>query len=262
MDVNITLPHRITDVKNIMVRNAEIPLSFYNISSSIGNNNFTIIDEYDNAYGVIIPDGFYTMETLSTVMNQEISNAMNVDNDIEFTPDLSFSYISTSLRSKFTAINAALYTLVFVSPNSNTSFKNTLGWLLGFRSPSDMVFANDPVTLGVLTSPCVYNIHQSKYLYLVIDEFSKGNQNSFICPQYDSLIRKNIIAKIAVHHTGYGFGDILSVNNFNGLLLTDKRSYTGKVDLQKFNIQLIDETGLPINLNGSDFSFCIEVEHE
>jgi D-alanyl-D-alanine carboxypeptidase len=51
-------------------------------------------------------------------------------------------------------------------------------------------------------------------------------------------------------------------NQFNGTLLTDTRSYTGKTDLQKLNVQIVNEWGIPVNLNGLDFSFTIAVEHE
>ena len=34
----ITLPERITNVQSIMVCNAEIPLTYYNISTNLGNN--------------------------------------------------------------------------------------------------------------------------------------------------------------------------------------------------------------------------------
>ena len=59
----------------------------------------------------------------------------------------------------------------------------------------------------------------------------------------------------------FGFGTILPVNNFTGLL-SDTRSYTDKVDLLKLNVKLLNESGTVINLNGMDFSFCIEVMHE
>ena len=56
----------------------------------------------------------------------------------------------------------------------------------------------------------------------------------------------------------YGYGAILPATYYNGLLTTDTRSYTGKIDLQKFNVQLLNESGIPMMLNGHDFSFCLE----
>ena len=44
--------------------------------------------------------------------------------------------------------------------------------------------------------------------------------------------------------------------------MSDRREYQGKIDIQKLNIQLVTEWGVPINLNGLDFSFILDIEHE
>jgi len=62
--------------------------------------------------------------------------------------------------------------------------------------------------------------------------------------------------------TTYPFGSVLVANTLNGLLLSDTRNYNGKIDLQKVNIQLLTETGSPVDLNGNDFSFCVEATYE
>jgi hypothetical protein len=97
-----------------------------------------------------------------------------------------------------------------------------------------------------------------RYLYLAIDEFNKGNQNSFISPLSSSMINKNIIARITMDTIGHPYGSILPSNHGNGLLLSDNRCYTGKIDLQKLHVSLLNETGIPMMLNGNDFSFCLE----
>jgi hypothetical protein len=76
-----------------------------------------------------------------------------------------------------------------------------------------------------------------------------------------SFINKNIIARIATNFADFPYGSILTARK-NGLLVCDCREFTGKVNLQKLNVQLVNEYGYPVNLNGLDFSFCIEVEHE
>ena len=101
-----------------------------------------------------------------------------------------------------------------------------------------------------------------RYLYLVVDEYTRGNQNSFMAALTTSLVRKNILARIAMNKTTFPFGSFLPANNFNGYLLSDKRTYSGKVDIQKLSIQLVDDIGNPISLNGLDYSLCLEVEHE
>ena len=95
-----------------------------------------------------------------------------------------------------------------------------------------------------------------------MDEFSKNMQSSFIAPIYNAFVSKNIIARITLNPSVYKNGFILPANLLNGLLITDKRSYNGKVNLQKFQFQLLSETGDPVNMYGNDFSLCMEIEYE
>jgi hypothetical protein len=52
-----------------------------------------------------------------------------------------------------------------------------------------------------------------------------------------------------------GTFNILSQNNLS--LITTTRQYFGPVDIQKMNIQLLDEYGRVIDLNNMDYSFCL-----
>ena len=253
----ITLPQRVNDVKTIMVCNAELPLSYYNISVSFGNNAFQIIRKSDNlTKTIVIKDGNYDESSLTTLMNAELQR-------IGFT-DILFNI--TNHHSSFTTTNN--YTFHFAVKTSMTTsgssfntdfdkfnFKSKLGWLLGFRN---ITYIDD---ISVVSESFV-DLNGPRYLYLIVDEFNNGNQNSFISPLYSSFLNKNILAKISIDNKHYGFGSILTANNFNGYLLTDKRCYNGKVDLQRLKIQLVNELGIPINLNGLDFSFTLEIEYE
>ena len=98
--------------------------------------------------------------------------------------------------------------------------------------------------------------------YCAIEEFSKGTQNSFSSPLAFSVINKKIISKISLNTQLYPYGSIYPSNIKNGSLMTDKRTYIGKIDIQRLQIQLIGEDGSPLNLNGSDFSFGLEIEYE
>jgi hypothetical protein len=132
-----------------------------------------------------------------------------------------------------------------------------LGWILGFRNISYTVSAG-----STLFSESIIDLTGPRYLYLILDEFTNSNTQSFISPLPTSIINKNILAKITIDYAHYSFGQIITANPTNGLLITDNRSYNGKVNLQKLKIQLVNEYGNPINLNGLDFSFCLEIECE
>jgi hypothetical protein len=135
--------------------------------------------------------------------------------------------------------------------------KSKLGWLLGFRNITYTIGA------GVTQiSESLLDLTGPRYIYLVLDEFTNGNTNSFISPLPNSIINKNILAKITIDYSHFNFGEVISANFTNGLLIPDVRSYNGKINLQKLKIQLVNEYGLPIHLNGLDFSFCLEIVYE
>jgi hypothetical protein len=247
---NVTLPERINDVKSVMVCNAEIPMSFYNISATLGNNYFKIVT--GATYSVIqIPNGEYNITTLKTAINAAIYDKMFFAISLD---------IDSNNLSAFTS--NGFYTLVFdtdINGNDDAyQFKDKLGWLLGFRKRNYTIPAETTIY-----SENMVDLNTIRYLYLAVDEYTKGTQNSFLSPMQNSFLRsKTILAKITLNKKTFSFGDILPANNFNGYLLSDRRQYSGKVDIQKLNVQLIDDTGTPVDLNGMDFSFCLEVEHE
>jgi hypothetical protein len=225
----------------------EIPMSFYNISSSLGNNYFTITKNGTTST-ITIPDNNYTISTLKTA----VTNAL---------PGHDISYNYTGSNSEFIAGSGKTITINFDVTSTGGydkhNVKSKLGWILGFRNINYTV-----VHSGYTVSESFIDLNGPRYLYLALDEFNKGNQYSFISPLYTSLINKNIIARITMDTASHGYGTILPANLTNGLLVSDARSYTGKIDLLKLNLQLLDENGNNINLNGLDFSFCLAVEHE
>ena len=260
----ITIPERVCNVKSMKAVCAEIPISFYNISAALGNSFFKITDTVSASKIITIPDGQYsTTAQLVAAINAQIS--ANYYTGTTSSPNLTCVLNTTSIYTIFTALNSKVITLNFAvnsdGTNDKFNFKSKLGWLLGFRNPTYIVNATTQVTS--FQSEALIDINGPRYLYLAIDEFSKGNQSSFIPPLFSSLVNKNIIARIAIDKSNvHGFGQILPVNNYNGLLTSDLRNYTGKIDLMKLNVQLLNENGNAVNLNGMDFSFCLEIVHE
>ncbi len=129
---------------------------------------------------------------------------------------------------------------------------------MGFRTlTQEITAATSPVS-----SQASLDLNGPRYLYLAMEEYGKGNPNSFQSPMHSSQINKNILARITLDPTQYPYGSTLPANTYNGLLLSDIRTYSGKVDLQKLNVQILNEVGVPMALNGGEFSFCLEVAHE
>ena len=244
---NISLPERINEIKKLCVKNIEIPLSYYNISENLGNNYFKITVSGTSEV-IKVTDGHYSVSGLQTALATALSGK-----NISFT--LTENNKSTMVSSSGTT------TVNFDVDNYGNSdkynFKNKLGWLLGFRTTSYTV------ETSATTSEKLINVKGSNYLYLALEEYNKSSvQNSFSSPLFSSMVNKNILARVVIDHKNFTFGDVLVASAANGLLLTDVRNYTGKIDLQKLNVQLLNEKGIAMDLNGLDFSFCLEVQHE
>ena len=251
---NILLPERINEVKSIRVKSIEIPMTFHNISTALGNNAFKVTNSnYGNLAQVLtIPDGQYTASTLASQITSVITSATHMT-------DLSFTLVGN--QSKFYT-HGSTFTIEFDIDSyggmDRFNFNFKLGWILGYRKPKYVI---DTHTTNIVSEGCI-DVSSPRYLFLAIDEFNKGNQSSFVSPMATSLIHKNIIGRITLDNTAYPFGSILPASDYGGYLLSDTRSYTGKIDLQKLNVQILSENGTVMNFNGADFSFCIEVEHE
>ena len=257
-----TLPQAINDVKSICVMNVELPITYYNISASIGNNVFKIT--YNNKYYyIVIPDGNYDAASITSTINLQLVNAGLLLTDISFSIYKGYSkFIITSGTYKFDFaitpnINSSMNTTTLYNDFDKYTVKNKLGWLLGFRNITYTISGSIS-----FKSDQLLDLNRIHYFYLVVDEFSSNTPNSFISPFSTSILNKNILAKISLDEKVYPFGTVLPANYSNGHLQSDKRTYSGKINLQRLKVQLVNEYGTPINLNGSDFSFCLEIEYE
>tara|TARA_Y100000816_G_C26040554_1_gene544997 strand:- start:92 stop:988 length:897 start_codon:yes stop_codon:yes gene_type:complete len=244
---NITLPERVNEIKDLKVTNIEIPLTYFIISENLGNNYFKITVS-GTEHIITIADGNYTSSSLQTAINSALTGK-NLSCTLTQNSFSSFVTSSGTIKIEFDVDK--------YGNSDKYNFKSKLGWLLGFRNTTYDFTTNATTSEGFL------NLNGPNYLYLAVDEFNKSsNQNSFSSPLFSSMVNKNILARIVIDHKNYTFGDVLVASIDNGYLLSDTRNYTGKIDLQKLNIQLLNETGIPMNLNSLDFSFCLEVTHE
>lgn len=264
----ITLPERVNGVKSMSIVNAEIPMSFYNVSSALGNNAFQYTALVGGTrtitYTLVVPDGFYA--TAGDLISQ-INTLMS-------TRDLSGYTLQCSLSGKKTRLSISSYggggsaPSISVSVNfsvddtgsvDNYLVKEKLGWMLGFHNVSYTVATG----AGIYSEGICY-VNKPKYAYIAVNEYSNNSTTSFhtALPRYQ--INKNILAKVVFNPVVYGFGSILPANIMNGYMWSDIRTYgtSGKTDIQKLNVQLLDEQGNVMVLNGCDFSFCLQIELE
>lgn len=253
----INFPEKLRDIKSIRVTNIEIPVTFYNFSDAIGNVSFTVTDtSTNNRKTVVVKNGNYLT---SSALRTEIATQLLTLS----TTNPSFSPISVDISDNYTYITASSgnFQLDFCTDSSGDfdkhNFRSKLGWAMGFRNQRYVLSSSIRVV-----SESMVNLNTIRYLYLVVDEFTSGFTNSFICPLHDCLINKKVLARIAVDMKIFPVGSVQVSNTFNGLMMSDVRYYNGKADVQKMNIQLVNEYGETVDLNGNDFSFLLEITCE
>lgn len=241
------LPYRINEVKSISILTCELPMSFYNISAALGNNAFQITAGTTQKM-IIVPDNQYSQANLSSTINNLLVGT-----------GLTYSVLNNF--SVFTNTSAGLIVINFdvdmYGSQSTTNLRFRLGGILGYPYASYVI--NNTKNIQ---SPGFLDLNGPRYIYLDLDEFSNANPLSFSTQFDNTSNNKNILGRFTMDRTNFPFGTIMPVNFGNGRLATDTRSYSGKVDLYRLNVRLVNEIGLPIDLNGQDFSFCLEIQHE
>lgn len=349
---NLTLPERVNEIRSMRVTHLEVPMSYYNVSSTLGNNTLTISNAVTSAT-IVVPNGQYTAATLMTAITAAASSSglafSNINPAETAAGATPFCWIANTSESPITVTfgtlpqgksipcseryplttpvqslvptTVALNNPTASNPNAtrqnitmrpedfytssqrtqrqaaaaqclkpastlplnqqaaptttNTSITNSnlfqniqdmdvlpfrLGWLLGFRATTLAQLSVTVPANMTIQSPAFIDLNGPRYLYLVVDEFLNGNPHTFTTMLKTSQIKNNVLARVAVNNNG--FATILAANLFNGLLVSDTRTYLNKVNLQRLNVQLVNEMGVPMNLNGLDFSFCLEMETE
>jgi len=254
----IDLPIKFVNVLSIQLASIEFPNSYFNQTITEDSNYFTII--INNVSKVLtIPCGSYTQEDLLVYLNNLILSLTESFNYLVFnistTQTGSFSgngrMIITTNSNLTTPFN---FTVDFQSDrNGNQDYSTPLplklGWLLGFRQG---IYTNNSSYI----SEGIVDLIGRRYAFLSIDEFCNNKSDSYYSAFNNSLLNKNILARISTNTS--------NIINFNyniqdklNTLTDNRRIYFGSIDITKLKIQLLDEYGRIINLNNMDFSFSL-----
>jgi len=260
-----SLPQTINNVQSMKVMNIEIPASIHNFSLQRKNTYFTIENDLGTKIPIIIEDGNYTLSSLAAEIQIQLGSGTNGVSDIAVTADEKTHKIQfyNNLDSKLSAVIPSKknpkYTFHFdvdeFGNKDKLNFKSKLGWLLGFREPSYSILED-----GYIVSETFVNLHPLRYLYLNIDEYAPAN-HSFITPTAISYTNQHAIARLAIDPNTHVFGSVICGNVANGTLLSNRRTYSSRTDIQRLHIELLDECGNPVDLNQMDFSFALEIEY-
>ena len=249
-DLQITLPTVIKKVITMKLVAFELsPCAIYTINKRYGNHFFHYSTDGGTIWITIkISDGTYS----SAEMVQAINNEFDKNGDF---PNIKAAVNEESCRIYFIA-KAGTFNLAFNRDltglaGENVNLQLKLGWILGF-------------TLGRYTgsleylSEAPYDGVGSKYHFLVVDDFNNNVNNYFMAAFNNSILARNILARIPRYSVG-NFSNTMVSDDINDLA-TSTRNFFGPIDIAKLKIQLLDEYGRIVYINNRDFSMALEFE--
>ena len=296
-NLTITLPFRLEKVISYRIVGITLPLSYYNISQSYGNNVIQI-NVFSRAppgqvavsYSLILPDGCYNTtqgvsifsSSLEQVINNMLINDVNSPNNNALTPNLNFRYTidRTSGRSIFAQDASISGTVAYnfdvvmsvenslqsgqVEEDYNRVLMMKLGWVLGFRfakySSSNTV-ATPPTTFGSIVSEGICFTKFPMYGFLAIDDFNNNANNYYMSVFSNSVSVQNIVAKVNLTELSENSGDFQGVQGESmSTAINREKRFFGPVNIQKLKITLYDDMGRILDLNNMDWSLELAFE--
>jgi len=303
----VFFPKHIDKIISMRMKAIELPNSIYNITA-VGNRNqmyittrnLTNIPASAAAAGttstITVPPGEYTLQTLSTTINNIMSNSTTGMQYLVFSinPTTKLSMIRAKMSADpgqpfypYSTENNSTYSPNFeytvsfptytakadlkscdTSPTAGTAqeiFKDGLGWTLGFRKASYNVTVadtfNDIISLPdtiLLYKACL----QSEAMYNdKLNDYVFVDVNDF----NNSHVSDGIISNTLIGYLGNTLFARIPLSTASNLglrtYMTDfepRRDYFGPVKIDRLHMRLLNKYGDLIDLGGQDYSAIFE----
>ena len=252
-DYQYVIPSEIKNVISMRLASIEIPNAWYLFSNLKKNNEFMI--EINNngtltKYIIVVPEGNYDNITLPNYLNSTYFY-LSTTSPIDLT-FIKFEIDQYSFKSRFKLVGTYpenfCFTVNFVN-SEITNIMYSMGWTLGFRLVSYRSIVES------IESEAIFDSGRDRYVYMSIDDYQYNNNSLNIVCFDNSIMEKNIIAKIPMVN-----GKLTMVIVDNTSPLTKTRRYNGPVNIRNLYIRIIDRFGETVNLNHMDYSFTLEME--
>lgn len=257
----VELSEPLTNVSRMVIEEVDIPISYYNISATLGNHRAIFVTTNgESSYTVTVPDGYYTAASLATAFVTQV-NAFVTDITISTT-------ISAVQMVTIQHIDGSTpYYIKWGEPVNTNQCSYTLGHILGFRLPRSFLSVDGSI---IGTAPCLMNTIMP-YLFLAVDDYSNTNQTQILAAMGGSnsaagargqvyLSSEKIMAKITVPGQTNGYGDRIVATTSTGFLTSGVRVFTTPSRLWKLKFTWIDVMGNPVALNQVPFSVCLRID--
>lgn len=254
-DLIETLNYMINKSEGTYVHNTDLYLDLSNnIVTETGNkidNSGNVIDSSGN----IIELNKYPVDICGNIISQAPEQVFQIFSFIHFNLDINENGSGShrvSLAAKdnpYIQIHEIIldFTKNKQGEPDNTSLYTKLGWNLGFIK-------------GIYMGDNFYHAESiiepaTKYIYLAIDDFNNNSNSNFISVFQESIMNNDILARISIKGSRL---NLLTNNDFD--VVSEPRIYFGPIDLQRLRIRLLDEHGRVLQMNNSNYSFCLKLK--
>lgn len=198
----IRLTEPIHNVLSLTLMSVELPYSWYTFTAAKGTTGF-VIKTYDLDGNVVsfeasIIDGNYTnlslLAAFQLLLNTKLSSILNADSQTytlwwSFSQDPVTGLLNITPQSNVVSGETIFFPhdikLIWFDVSYdidvliNSSVNSNLGWLLGFRYESTVLFkseyGNDPLTI---IAPCLMNTTGTKYIIMKLNDYKSNRINN------------------------------------------------------------------------------------
>jgi hypothetical protein len=200
-DYTLDLSDPLVNTLSIRLFSFQVPFSWYTIDNVYGNTCFWITNNGINV-PIIIPGGNYTPSEFVIVLNNTFASALflfpttvPVNTPVSYNKNsgkitmslingvFNGGIINGKLLPTFTITTDTIitfydYTSELINELLNTNvntinyLNQTLGWVMGYRSP----YVNVEVSGNI--APSILDLNGTKYLILVIDDYNQNHVNN------------------------------------------------------------------------------------
>lgn len=166
----IILPEAIKNVQSMRLVQSTMPSHFYNISEHLQNNRMDI-----NGHEIVVPDGFYTPDSLATTLSSSISTLINSANSIVEYDSIKQKFI---FHGTGNTLNFNQHYVCKKCPEQNPNVwtqytKWGLGSYLGFDKKSYTPSTEKP---NVIEAPYFPKLDGEQVIYMEVDKYNSYDE--------------------------------------------------------------------------------------
>ena len=240
--INLRMPYLISSEKN----NNQFEINFYNNENSLIHNEIII---FDDGY-------YYNITSLSDYLNNNYfynSKTINI-----YMKNIKFEINKNNNKSKFSIIDNSDTEIEYFEINFKKFYIEyySLAYIMGFDKNINKFSSKN----NIINSNYVVNLNNNNELFFCLDEFQSNIIETHKLFYKNNMSTNKVLAKIDTTSAK------LSSSNYISDLLEDEftdniRKYSGPINLNNFNIKIIDYFGNIINSNmQDDITFTLEIK--